>query len=126
MKVLIFENEREYCESMFLAVDIIYYNKSIEYTWCNTSQESGDITSLNYFDIILVDLELSPQTQLDGYRIIEELIKYFDKNRIIILTGSSRVSDRLKEKNLPSFKVLKKPVSIEDIHVKFESALKHL
>lgn len=123
MDVAIFENEKEYCEVMFKAANILHFNGNINFQWFASSQEIGPLENVSNYKLILVDLELSPQTEYDGYSLLRELLKYKEEKEIIILTGASKVVPRLHELGLPRFKIIKKPVSINSIKEVFDSAL---
>jgi len=124
MKMAIFENEKILFENTFKAVNLLYFNDALEISWFVSSQEIGDLTDLNNYDIILVDLDLSQKSQLDGYAIIKNALQLnIPPKKIILFTGSDRVKANLKEKGLPDLKIIAKTPVYTDIRDKINEAI---
>ncbi|MBU0632610.1 response regulator [bacterium] len=116
-KVLIFENEYADLEPTFKAINLIYFNEKLDITQYNTSQELGSIANTKFFDVIIIDLDLSLKSQKDGYGILED-IKEYDSNilkQIIVLTGSTKVEEKLHELALENVKISLKPADMDEI-----------
>lgn len=116
-KVLIFENEYADLEPTFKAINLLYFDNALNITQFNTSQEFGNIDQINTFDAIIVDLDLSLRSHKDGYGIIHEINQY-DPNqlkKLMILTGSTKVDERLKEYDFSSIKVAMKPIEMDEV-----------
>jgi DNA-binding NtrC family response regulator len=123
MDIAIFENEKEYCETMFKAANILHFDGKLKFNWFASSQDIGALENIEKYKLVLIDLELSPQTEYDGYALLKEAIKYKPEKEIIILTGASKVIPKLIELDLPKFKIIKKPVNLLSIKETFENAL---
>lgn len=123
MKVAIFENEKELFENTFKAVNLIYFSGAAEFDWFVSSQEIGDNQKLTTYDAIIVDLDLSRKSVMDGYSLIESALQLgVSPKKIILFTGSDRVKLNLKEKGYPDFPVIAKPPMLSDISDKIKHA----
>ncbi|HEY8892853.1 MAG TPA: hypothetical protein VIM70_21725 [Clostridium sp.] len=124
MKVAIFENEFDEIKSAFNAFNIIYYRKALEYTIYNSSQAFGDLKKLIDFDYVLIDIDLSVNSQLDGFQLISQILNDKDIKKIkpIILTGQPPVKEKLKSKTLPDFPIINKPLVYTQIQDSFQKA----
>lgn len=116
-KVLIFENQRYDIENTFNFINLIKFSNTLEFVYLNTSQELISMDSLNDYDLIVIDLDLSSQSKKDGYGILDD-IKNFDSNLLqhcFILTGSTKVKENLKKFSLEEIEVVSKPVEIDEL-----------
>lgn len=121
-KIVIFENEFVEVEAAFSATNFFFYNNELEFKVYPSSQEAGDLNKLSAFDLIVVDLDLSLRSSMDGYAIIAFLLKNNVNDKIAILSGSAKESirEKLKNKGLPDIPIITKPVDFEDIYNKFK------
>lgn len=124
MKVAIFENEFEEMRPAFNGFNLIYYSKSLEYSTFASSQAFGDLKKLSEFDFVLIDIDLSPNSQLDGFQLISQILDDKDLKKIkpIILTGQPPIKEKLKSKNLPEFPIISKPLVYTQIQDCFQKA----
>lgn len=122
MKVAIIENERKEVEGAFDYANFKFYNNSIDYSYFESSQTFLKTPNLKDFVVILVDIDLSKKSQSDGYGLIKQLIDQDPdlSKKIIILTGHSRVEEKLAENLLPKFPIIVKPTDFNTIHQQFK------
>lgn len=116
-KILIFENEYADLEPTFKAINILEFDYSLDITQYNTSQELGEISNVDMYDAIIIDIDLSLRSNKDGFGIIQEIASYNPKilKKILVLTGSSRIKEKLTELGFQSIKVLSKPLDMDQI-----------
>lgn len=115
MKIIIFENEINTVKKAFNRVNQIYFNSEIKYIWKTKSQEFNPTIDLENTDLIFMDLDLSVNSDKDGYNLIEELINLHNFKSIVIITGHDYVQEELKKRNLLTIKVIEKPIFLDDL-----------
>lgn len=121
MKVAIFENEFIFVEASFKAFNTIYCNNKLQYTVFVSSQSFGDLANLENYDMMIVDIDLSIMSQMDGYQLIETVEQsQIKKPSIIILTGHKAVNEQLKSRGLASYPIIAKPVNLTKIKEAFD------
>ena len=79
--------------------------------------EHYPINSLNEYDLIVIDLDLSSQSKKDGYGILDD-IKFFNSDMLqhcFILTGSTKVKENLKKFSFEEIEIVSKPVEIDEL-----------
>lgn len=116
-KVLIFENEYSDLEPTFKAINLLDFDNKLTITQFNTSQELEDIKNIDIYDAIIIDIDLSLKSHKDGFGIIQEIATYNPKilKKVFILTGSSRIKEKLNELGYKSLKIVSKPVDMDQI-----------
>jgi DNA-binding NtrC family response regulator len=124
MKVAIFENEFEELKRAFEGFNLLYYNSSIEYKVFPSSQAIGNLDSLEGYEYVLIDIDLSLNSQQDGFQLLESMLKepLLKKVKPIILTGQPPIREKLKQKNLPELPIISKPFSFNQIQACFQQA----
>lgn len=116
MKIAIIENEFNNLKATFDAFNLLHFQKKAEIVVFETSQEIGDIKSFIDFNFFLVDLDLSPKSNLDGYQIIDLFLRNgIEQRKIKILTGHVNPIELLHERGLPKFNVIQKPLTLESL-----------
>lgn len=123
MKIAIFENEYEQVRTSFELVNELFFENSLKYDVFVSSQDFGDFKNIIQYSLILIDIDLSLKSELDGYSLIKEILKIKTNAKIIILTGASRVSEKLKELKMPNYPILLKPLSYQNIYDEFKKIL---
>jgi len=120
MKVAIFENEYEELRRAFDGFNLIYFAKKLTFTVFANSQDIT-IEELSDYDYIVVDIDLSVNSHLDGFQLIEKIIhtKSLENIKLIILTGQPTIKEKLKQKKLPQFPIIQKPVIFNQINTAF-------
>ena len=118
MKLLIVENEVKEVDTTFEAVNYLFFRGELEFKYIDASQKIKPFSSILDYDAIIIDIVLSPKSEKDGFGLIQDIIKDYPqlKDKIIILTGDSKIEEKLNEKNLPLFPLIEKPIGIEQIN----------
>ncbi|KAF2515885.1 response regulator [Flavobacterium zhairuonense] len=118
MKVAIFENEYESVRVSFETANLIYFDNKIDFSVYPSSQ-SADLTKINDYDVIFIDIDLSSKSELDGYSLIEKItsINQDIGKRIIVLTGNNKIVESLNSRGLyiNNLKVIIKPTDYEEV-----------
>lgn len=113
MKILVFENEIPAVSEAFNDVNILDFNNELEVTYIDKSQNFRDFRQVNQYDLIFVDIDLSSNSEKDGYGIIEDL-KRNNYDKIVVLTGNI-VRDELKERGWETIQTLSKPIFLDEL-----------
>lgn len=113
MKILVFENEIPAVSEAFNDVNVLDFNNELEVTYIDKSQNFRDFRQANQYDLIFVDIDLSSNSEKDGYGIIEDL-KRNSYDKIVILTGNI-VRDELKERGWETIQTLSKPIFLDEL-----------
>jgi DNA-binding response OmpR family regulator len=115
MKILIFENEYDSLANSFKYMNNKYYSNSLILTNYARSQQLEQVNNVSQYDLILVDLDLSAQSELDGFGLIRKIeneatsIPY-----ISILTGQQVLEDFQTIHNLQrKYEVIEKPINFK-------------
>ena len=124
MKIAIFENEFDQIEYSFKLVNRLYYNDELKFEIFTKSQEFKNIENIINYDLIFIDLDLSVNSDLDGYSLIRKFIALNKKLPIVILTGAAMVEESLKKKSLPPFEILLKPLDYKKLFKIFQYYIK--
>lgn len=116
MKIAIFENEKTMVEGAFETMNLVYYDNVIEYKFFLNSQDGLPFENLKEYDIILVDIQLTAKSELDGFNLIKTLIPIVGHNKLGIITGFSKNEEILKELKLPSIPIINKPIDYDSLY----------
>ncbi len=125
MKVLIFENEVYLIENTFKTINLLYFGNTLEIRYARTSQEIYPVVNISDYDIIIVDIDLSSKSHKDGIAIIQD-INNFDVSllsKTFVLTGSTKVKDRLISLGFNSITVINKPSNYNEIYKAMKKVL---
>ena len=120
MKVAIFENQFNQVKIQFDVAKKIFFNDQFDYDQFNSSQEFGSLVNLRNYDLVIVDISLSSNSDLDGYDLISEILKLENYPKILILTGNGNIVENLKKRDLPEIPILMKPIDAIDIKDKIK------
>jgi two-component SAPR family response regulator len=113
MKILVFENEISKVKDAFSDVNELDFNKSLKVEYVDKSQNFRDYKDSVNYDLIFVDIDLSPTSVKDGYGVIEDILKFGNKN-IVVLTGNM-VKEELIKRNLNHIQILSKPIFLDEL-----------
>ncbi|GGH08103.1 response regulator [Mucilaginibacter phyllosphaerae] len=123
MKIAIFENEYSHFKTIFDGFNLIYFTKSpLDIKDFKSSQDFGDLSRVKDYDVIIVDIDLTPASEMDGYQLITAVVnlKLAKTPHIMVLTGHHSMKEQLKERNLPEYPIISKPLSLKAIKSAFE------
>jgi CheY-like chemotaxis protein len=118
MRIAIFENQFHQVKIQFEVANKLFFNDELIFTHFNSSQELQPIAKVNDFDLLIIDISLSSNSDLDGFDLIKEIVKLEKRPKILILTGNSNIEEGLEKRGLPIFPILSKPVGPLDIKEK--------
>lgn len=124
MKIAVFENQWHQVKTQFEVANRIFFNDTLEYSQYNSSQELTPFDKIFSFDLIIIDISLSSNSDLDGFDLIQKIYQHEIHPKILILTGNSNIKENLENRELPTIPVLMKPVDVLDIKDKILSFMK--
>lgn len=119
MKIAIFENEYASVNGAFETANLLYFNDSLDITVYPSSQ-SANLSRINQFRVIFIDIDLSSKSDLDGFSLIDNL--YTADNtiieKIVILTGNNKIKEALINRSIDPelIKIIIKPTNYEEIN----------
>lgn len=118
MKVAVFENELEGFKNSFEAINLLYFDGSIDYKFYPKFESMGSTDKIPQFDFVIIDLELAPKSQYDGFQVIDiiEEVKHkqeSDNPKILILSGKKDLLETLKREKDFGYPILYKPIDYE-------------
>lgn len=116
-KILVFENEITEVNTAFDAVNYLNFQGNLHFDYFTSSQDFKPFSDIVNYDLILIDIVLAQKSEKDGFGIIHEIIsKYPDLiKKSIILTGDSKINEKLIERQLPILDIIEKPIGIEQV-----------
>ncbi|GAA4429251.1 hypothetical protein GCM10023188_14390 [Pontibacter saemangeumensis] len=117
MKIAVFENEYDAAvKTPFQAVSIIYFSNTLQIENFPSSQSFGDLSRIISYDRVFIDIDLSRNSEKDGFDVAKEILKLgYPVSQIIILTGHLGINSKIIEKDLPNLKVVTKPIFLDDL-----------
>ena len=129
MKILVIENEYPSVQFAFEAANqLLLDNKCVIEKIDKSQNIKWD--QINLYTAIFIDLSLSIKSELDGYGIIQKIKEQNEAllKKVCIITGNSKVEERLVEKGLDSItvKIFEKPLKYKDIADFIKSMQSHL
>lgn len=118
-KILIFENQVYMVENTFKTINLLNFNEELEIEYFKTYQDMENIRILDEYDLIIIDIDLSVNSKKDGIGIIKEINSYNSNilKKVFVLTGSTKVRQKLDTLGFEYIPVLKKPTDIDEISV---------
>ncbi|MFD2727471.1 hypothetical protein [Hyunsoonleella rubra] len=120
MKILIFENEVQGVKGSFDDVNFLDFNEELSFEYYEKSQTFTKFESLNDYAVAFVDIDLSTNSEKDGYAIIDDFINNYNYKRIVVMTGHD-VKEKLKLKKIDFLKILGKPIFLDELELLIRS-----
>jgi DNA-binding response OmpR family regulator len=114
MRILVLEDDYSNIQGAFEYLNAKFYNGQLDICDVPRSQDV-DRNQLSTYDKIFVDVSLQKSSAQDGYAFIKSILPKFNSSNIIIITGSDNVNEKINEHGLGAIKILKKPISFQDI-----------
>ncbi len=117
-KIAIFENEYTSVKGAFDTANLIKFDNSLELIIFPSSQVA-DLNKISEYAAIFIDIDLSSKSELDGFGLIEKIVKIKKEivKKIIILTGNNKIKEILIKRNLysPPIEIIIKPTDYREI-----------
>jgi len=116
MKVLVLEDDFHVLKGAFDYLSYKYYDGNLEVENYSKTQDVTNISNADTYDKIFVDISLHRNSNQDGYSFIRALKEHLANiKKVVIITGSDKVQEKLAEEGLSNIEVLKKPVTFLDL-----------
>ena len=116
-KILIFEDEWNTIKGSFELANIYAFESKLIFINKSKSQDITYNSWRELYDAVFVDITLAKNTKWDGFNIIKVIhdTNLFPLDKIVILTGNSKVKEKLNEMgiNTDLVKILYKPINFE-------------
>lgn len=117
-KIAIFENEYESVRFAFETANLVNFNNELKLNNYPSSQ-SVDLKEILGNTAIFIDIDLSINSQYDGYTLISKLTQLNQNiaKKIVILTGNNKIQQSLTQLGIisPYLQILIKPTNYIDI-----------
>ena len=114
-KILIFEDEWNTIRGSFELANIFAFDNRLKFKVKPRSQDEPFESWREKYSIVFVDITLAKNTQWDGFNIIKEIYEkdLFDLDKVVIMTGNSKISEKLKDLGINDDKItiLYKPIA---------------
>ncbi|GAA3956129.1 hypothetical protein [Hymenobacter algoricola] len=121
MNIVVFENEYSNICASFQAVNLIYFKNKFKITDYASSQTCPDLNNITKDSCIFVDIDLSSKSNMDGFELIEELLRIgFPRKNIVILTGHVHIADKAMERGLGDLPIVTKPIDFNSLRASLE------
>lgn len=118
-KILIFEDEWNTIRGSFELANIYAFEENLQFIVKPRSQDINFCSWKVEYDAVFVDITLAKNTQLDGFNIIRKIINecLFDTSKVVILTGNSKVEEKLKEMDINNSEItiMYKPIDFDTL-----------
>jgi len=116
MKVLVLEDDFQMLKGAFDYLSLKYYGGELIVENYSKTQDFLDIKNADSYDKIFVDISLHRKSEQDGYSFINSLKPMLrNLQKVVIITGSDRVANKLTEQGITDIKILKKPITFVDL-----------
>lgn len=116
-KILIFEDEWNTIKGSFELANIYAFESKLSFVNKTKSQDIAYNSWRELYDAVFVDITLAKNTKWDGFNIIKVIndTDSFPLNKVVVLTGNSKVEEKLNEMgiNTDLVKILYKPINFE-------------
>jgi len=122
MRIAIFENEYDTVEIAFKYLNKKFYNKTLEFKNYQRSQDITDINELNLYRLIIIDIDLSAASDLDGFGLIRKIEQEIDEPpQILIMTGQELEDDYHTQNGLSQkYSILEKSINYNKLFDVFQ------
>ena len=116
MKILVFENQLSTVQPSFSCVNAAFFNDTLVIDYLQKSQDLKPFKKIEEYEYVFIDISLAPNSSLDGIGILkkinEEKLKVINP---IILTGDSRIKEKLEKNGIFNIPVLYKPIDFMEL-----------
>ena len=117
MKIAIFENERSEVDGIFRYLNTkSYFDGKLQVEYFPSSQDFADLKNLGQWDLVFVDIDLSANSELDGYGLISQIYEVLPSPPVIaIITGHAFAQEKLPAGG-GKLRIFNKPLLVDDIN----------
>lgn len=122
-RVAIIENEYQLFRGMFEILNFKYYQNLLQYENFPNVESIDPIEQFQDYDLVIVDVNLSPRSPVDGIDIVERLKTLQRVPPIVIFTGYSKTEEKLLKRDLPEYDIIVKPATYDKV---FETMSKYI
>lgn len=124
LNIAIFENEYIEIEGAFQYLNIKHFDDLIKYKVYPSSQSIEEIKHLEEFDLVIIDIDLSSKSELDGFGLIRKIEAELDEvPEILILTGHEISSGYEKNYGIKAYPFIEKPVNFKKLMRHFNTVI---
>lgn len=114
--ILFFENEFSELKPAFDMVNAYFYKGMLNYKVLPQSQSLTNLQDVKEYDLIIVDIDLSGLSNLDGYGVIAKIKNEISElPPIVIVSGHEKNLDIIKKYNLGMHQYIEKPIKFKEI-----------
>ncbi len=123
MKIAIFENEYDTLEMAFEYANKKYYGGNLIFENYPRSQDFKNLNDLCHYKLVIIDIDLSSMSELDGFGLIKKIENKLDfQPQILIMTGQALNDNYHEEHHLKNkYPILEKSVNFNKIKKVFDS-----
>ena len=104
------------------------FDNKLKFTVKPRSQDEPFESWRDKYSIVFVDITLAKNTQWDGFNIVKEICDrdLFDLDKVVIMTGNSKISEKLKDLGINNDKItiLYKPIAFNALADQIKKILK--
>jgi len=116
MKVLVLEDEFQLLKGSFDYLNTRFYNGTLHVDNYAKTQDFPNIKGINDYDKIFVDISLHRASEQDGFSFLKSIRALVPNlKKIVIITGSDKVNQKLEEIGFSNIAVLPKPITFLDL-----------
>lgn len=116
MKILVLEDDFQVLKGAFDYLNLRFYSGGLEVENYAKTQDFKKLSSINDFEKIFVDISLHRNSEQDGYSFILSIKQYLkDLDKVVVITGSDKVAQKLSEIGIENVKILSKPITYLDL-----------
>ncbi len=114
MNVLIFENEIKEVDRSFELCNSLDFGNKLNFNWVTKSQDFEDLSKVHEYDVVIIDIDLSTKSALDGYALLNLIINEQGHENVFVMSGHE-VENELKKRGLGKIDFLKKPIILDEL-----------
>lgn len=114
MNILIFENEIKEVKRNFELSNSLDFDNKLNFHWVTKSQDFEDLSKIHDYDVIIIDIDLSTKSELDGYALLNVIINKENYKSVFVMSGHE-VEGELNKRGLEGIDFLKKPIILDEL-----------
>lgn len=127
-KILIFEDEWSTIKGSFDLANVFAFEGKLRFIAKSRSQDVNFTSWREIYDAVFIDITLAKNTEWDGFSIVKAIKdkELIDLNKVVVLTGNSKVEEKLKELGIDTniVEILYKPIAFNVLADKLKKMLR--